>query len=194
MSFSRWLLVASGMALTGPAWAQQAPPPPDRYSPAQLLNGPSLQETGRVGPMAPEPLPAATKETQPVPDDGHHGEKQVQAVADTVQAPPIERTGTIDQRRLDAEVQTRLAALDDCRIDVARRKRVGLADVQGDTLTLRWVIRPTGTVSATQVVATSATDLDLMGCVKAAMSTWSFTAPRGGPVHVERAFKFRPVQ
>ena len=34
-------------------------------------------------------------------------------------------------------------------------------------------------------------DLDLMDCVKAAMSRWSFSRPRGGAIHVERPFTFR---
>ena len=105
--------------------------------------------------------------------------------------PPPEPTGTIDQTLLDDQIETRFASLDDCRVDVARRRRVAPTEVQGDTLTLRWLIRPTGEIGATQVVATSPTDLDLMDCVKAAMSKWSFTAPSGGSVRVERAFKFR---
>ena len=41
------------------------------------------------------------------------------------------------------------------------------------------------------VVATDPTDADVMDCVKAAMSGWTFTRPRGGPVAVERTFRFR---
>jgi hypothetical protein len=191
MSFSRWWLLAFGVFVAAPVWAEKAPAP-DPYSPAQMLDGPSLRATGRVGTMAPEPRPDASEEIKAEPENADRKEKSVAPIAATVDRPPPERTGTIDDTLLDDEVQTRLGSLDDCRVDVARRRRVAPTEVQGDTLTLRWVIRPSGEVGATQVVATSPTDLDLMDCVKGVMSTWSFTPPSGGLVRVERAFKFRP--
>jgi hypothetical protein len=55
----------------------------------------------------------------------------------------------------------------------------------------RWTIEPSGLTGSTDVVAARPIDLELMDCVKAAMSRWAFTRPRGGAVHVERSFTFR---
>ena len=63
--------------------------------------------------------------------------------------------------------------------------------VVADQLLLRWTIEPSGLIGSTEVVAARPVDLELMDCVKAAMSRWSFTRPRGGAVHVERPFTFR---
>jgi hypothetical protein len=63
--------------------------------------------------------------------------------------------------------------------------------VVADELLLRWTIDASGLTSSTQVVAATPVDLDLMDCVKAAMSQWSFTRPRGGTIRLERAFTFR---
>ena len=83
--------------------------------------------------------------------------------------------------------------MQNCRVDVARAKRVPPSKVVADELFLRWTIEPSGQVSSTEVVATTRVDLDLMDCVKAAMSRWSFTPPRGGAVRIERPFTFRLV-
>ena len=95
--------------------------------------------------------------------------------------------------RLTQEIQTNFETLENCRVDVARAKRVALSKVLADELLLRWTIEPSGQTGPTEVVATAQVDLDLMDCVKAAMSRWSFTRPRGGAMHVERAFAFRRV-
>jgi hypothetical protein len=177
------------VALVGPARADEQAP----TSPAELLNGPSLHETGRIAAMTIAPLEAAPETLQPRPDTGDRGERSIQKVAAAVDKPLPPRAGTINPGTLEREIQERFAPLDDCRIDVARRQRVAPADVRADVLILRWTIRRNGEAGRTDVVAVSPTDLDVMDCVKAAMSTWTFTRPQGGPVPVEREFRFRPV-
>ena len=83
--------------------------------------------------------------------------------------------------------------MENCRLDVARDKRVIPAKVVADRVILRWTIDPAGQTSGTEVVAAAPMDLDLMDCLKAAMSQWSFTKPRGGSVHVERVYTFRQM-
>jgi len=173
-------------AMAGVAGAEERGPDP--LSPAELLNGPSLHETGRIAPLPPASGPVPVR-----PDTGDKSERPVQEVAAKVDVPRPPPHGTINAGTLDAEVGEHFARLDDCRIDVARRRQVPPVDVRADALTLRWTIRRNGTVGATEVVAASPTDLDVMDCVKAEMSTWTFTRPRGGSLPVERAFKFRPA-
>jgi hypothetical protein len=174
-------------AMAGVAAAEERGPDP--LSPAELLNGPSLHETGRIArtPVV-TPLPAAAGSVPVRPDTGDKGERSIQEAAAKVAVPRPPPHGTINPGALDTEVGEYFARLDDCRIDVARRRKVAPADVPADALTLRWTIRRNGTVGATEVVAVSPTDLDVVDCVKAEMSTWTFSRPHGGPVPVERDF------
>ena len=179
--------LALGLATPFAASAQSAASD-ERLSPARLMQGPSLQETGRVGVMAPEaPSIAGQKELSLQP------EKEVAPVAEGLAVEPVQPTGVVDQTRLGREIDGYFAGLDDCRINVARAKQVLPAGVVADSLLLRWTILPNGHTSMTTVVATSPTDGEVMNCVKAAMARWTFATPRGGPVPVERPFAFRTL-
>jgi hypothetical protein len=92
---------------------------------------------------------------------------------------------------LKREIRSRFRLLKDCPREVARNRRVALDAISASRLTLRWTILPGGQVADTQVVATAPTDGRVMNCVKREMSQWSFSAPSGGAVRVERDFSFR---
>ncbi|HVV51260.1 MAG TPA: hypothetical protein VHO06_16445 [Polyangia bacterium] len=180
--------------------APAEPSPPsgsttDALSPSSLLSGPSLYETGKVG-VAPDsaPAPAPTPVPQELPWAGN-GEKSIKPVAaDLANAPPPRPPeGVIDPARLADELAANFESVDDCRLDVARDRQVSPGKVLADRLLLRLTIEPSGATGPTEVVATTPVDLDVMDCVKAAMSRWTFTRPRGGAVHVERTFAFRKV-
>jgi hypothetical protein len=192
--FGASLALVLGLAV--PAGAE--PPEvsaPEASSPSStnLVAGPSLYETGKVGVLpdsAPDPAPT------PVPAElqwAGNSEKSITPVAaDIADAPPPRPPeGTIDPGRLADEIQANFETLENCRVDVARARRVELSKVVADRLLLRWTIEPSGLTGSTDVVAARPIDLELMDCVKAAMSRWSFTRPLGGAVHVERAFIFR---
>lgn len=191
-----WAPLGLVLGLGIPAKAQPAAvsaPDADPLSPANLVAGPSLYETGKMGVMPESPaIPAPT----PVPGElqwAGNSEKSIKPVAADIADAPAPRPpeGAIDPVRLDEESQANFEALESCRVDVARAKRVALSKVLADALLLRWTIDPSGSTGATEVVAATPIDLDLMDCVKVAMSRWSFTPPRGGSIHVERAFAFR---
>jgi hypothetical protein len=167
----------------------------DPLSPTNLVAGPSLYETGKLGSMpesAPDPVPT------PIPAElqwAGNGEKSIKSVAaDIADAPPPRPPeGIIDPAMLSQEIAANFETVENCRVDVARAKRVPPSKVVADELLLRWTIEPTGQTGPTEVVATRQVDLDLMDCVKAAMSRWAFTPPRGGAVRIERPFAFRLV-
>jgi hypothetical protein len=179
---------------TEAAGAAPAPASSDPLAPASLLSGPSLYETGKVG-LAPEAAPPPT----PTPGElkwAGDQEKSVQPVAAGMAdaPPPKPPQGTIDPVQLDRELNANLSALDDCRIEVARTKRIAPGAVVANELLLRWTIKPSGSVGLTQVVATTPVDMDVMTCVKATMMTrWSFTRPQGGQIELERTFAFRKI-
>ena len=165
----------------------------DPLTRTNLVAGPSLYETGKLGVMpesAPSPAPT------PIPAElqwAGNSEKSIKAVAaDIAEAPPPRPPeGTIDRARLAQEIGANFETVENCRVDVARAKRVPPGKVVADQLLLRWTVEPTGQTSSTEVVATTPVDLELMDCVKAMMSRWSFTPPSGGSLRVERAFAFR---
>ena len=191
-----WAPLVLVLGLVTPAKAQPAgvsAPAANPLPPTNLVSGPSLYETGKVGVV---PESATTPAPTPVPAElqwAGNSEKSIKPVAaDIADAPPPRPPeGTIDPVRLTQEMQTSFETLENCRVDVARAKRVALSKVVADELLLRWTIEPSGQTGRTEVVATSQVDLDLMDCVKAAMSRWTFTRPRGGAVHVEQRFAFR---
>ena len=190
-----WAPLVLVLGLVAPAKAEPAAVSPagaEQQFPANLLPGPSLYETGKVG----VPESATTPAPTPVPAElqwAGNSEKSIKPVAaDIADAPPPRPPeGAVDPVRLTQEIQTNFETLENCRVDVARAKRVPLSKVVADELLLRWTIDPSGSTGGTQVVATAQVDLDLMDCVKAAMSRWTFSRPRGGAVHVERPFTFR---
>ena len=166
-----------------------APADSDRLSPERLLSGPSLYETGRVG-TAPQATPKAI-----APEEQFDLGREKAVDSATASLPPAApRAGVVDQAVLDQQIENRFAALENCRVDVARQKRVPPTEILATTLTLRWTIRPNGVTADTVVVASSPVDIDVMSCVKTAMMRWKFMAPRGGPVRLERVFNFRALQ
>lgn len=189
-----WAPLVLVLGLVTPAKAQPAAvaaPAANSPSPTNLVAGPSMYETGKIG-VVPESAPTPA----PVPAElqwAGNSEKSIKPVAaDIADAPPPRPPeGAIDPVRLTQEIQGNFETLENCRVDVARARRVELSKVVADQLLLRWTIEPSGQIGSTEVVAARPIDLDLMNCVKAAMSRWSFTAPRGGAVHVERPFTFR---
>jgi len=194
-NFGALLLV---LGLATPLKAQPAAisaPAADPLTRTNLVAGPSLYETGKVG-VLPEsaPTPAPT----PVPAElrwAGNSEKSIKpAAADIADAPPPRPPeGIIDPAELAQEIAANFEKVENCRVEVARVKRVALSKVVADELLLRWTIEPSGSTSSTEVVATARADLDLMDCVKSVMSRWSFTRPRGGAIHVERPFTFLRV-
>jgi hypothetical protein len=180
----------AGHAADGGVPVAASPVKSDRSFLENLLSGPSLHETGRVG-SAQSADSSAIEPVQPH-ELGGQDEKSIRPVATELEEPSAGGpSGVIDPKVLDREIERRFALLGSCRESVARTKHVTPSDIFGSRLTLRWTILPTGSVGSTVVVATSPADSDLMACVKTMMGAWHFTRPSGGPVRVEREFAFR---
>jgi len=152
------------------------------------LNGLDPNRTGRIAnvPVAHEGTtiaPAVLRQSREAP---------VTPAATVALAPPP--PGVIDDKLLAGEIAARFEPIELCRIDVARAKQLRAEAVAADRLTLRWTIQPTGKVTATEVVATTPVDADVLHCVKQQMTAWTFSRPAGGPLPLERAFKFRSAE
>src|SRR5450432_3169735 len=142
------LLLALGLAAPAVAEPAETAAVEDPQQPSSLLALPSLYETGRVGATptsAPSPAPT------PVPAElqwAGNSEKSIKPVAaDIADAPPPRPPeGAIDPVRLAQEIEANFETVENCRVDVARVKRVGLSKVVADRLLLRWTIDPSGSV------------------------------------------------
>jgi hypothetical protein len=104
--------------------------------------------------------------------------------------PSKDPVGEIDPETLAAELDSRMSTLPDCLIEAARHERVPLRGITVEPLTLRFCIGLAGDVASVEVDASDATDPEVVECVKSEMQSWMFTRPRGGPLPVERAFRF----
>lgn len=194
-ALSTAVVVMSG-AIVRQRPAAAAPRPDD------ALRGPSLTETGRMAAMPTvDPLSRIERSgpadaIAPGAPTGVEPERSVSAAAaalDVDEPPPKAGRGTLNRRAFEREAGDRLAALDDCRVAVARQKRITPAEVEASALLLRWTIQPDGRVDQTEVVATKPVDPAVMDCIKSTMAGWTFTPPTGGPVSVERALVFRAL-
>ena len=178
--------LVTGLAISPSVGADEAKPNP--LTKTQLIQGPSLRETGRVGSM----FVQGGEVRAPRNDLEVPKENSIQHASTMEDRPlPQPRAGIVDRAVLDRQIRARFASVRDCRVEVARRKQVAPARVNAGALTLRWVILPTGEVVAAAVVVTTPTDGELVDCVKRRMVTWTFTRPRGGSVAVERTLNFR---
>jgi len=210
-SWSRWAVVGVGLGVlsVAPLWAQaqeavgnapttatqmEATDQAEPRAPSALFSGPSLHETGRIGAM---PSSAPANLIEPEAQMTSPNEKSIAPAATALEeeeTPPRRPTGVIDKRVLEREIAERFVTIDDCRVEVARSHQVLPTAITAVTLLLRWTIDRDGTTSATDVVATNAVDMAVMDCAKQAMSRWTFTKPRGGPVSVERTFTFKALR
>ena len=123
-----WAPLVLMLGLVTPVKAQPAAalvPPATPPSP-NLVAGPSLYETGKIG-VVPESAPTPA----PVPAElqwAGNSEKSIKPVAaDIADAPPPRPPdGAIDPVRLTQEIQANFETLENCRVDVARARRVEL--------------------------------------------------------------------
>jgi hypothetical protein len=167
------------------AQTEQAAGPAPLAVEAWPLAGPSLRETGRVGSMPLAYLGARIVETpQGLPP-------REQAVQPATSGPGDAPIGSINTSILEHQLEEPVAALQDCRIEVARRQQRIWNEIAAGRVTLRWAILPTGAVDDVQVVALDPLDVRVLDCMKREMALWTFVPPDGGMVTVAQTFAFR---
>jgi hypothetical protein len=192
-AFGRFAIVSTFTVayLQAPGWAQTSTPRTPsvaREDQPDGLNGVASGRSGRVARAALHPNDAAIVAAT-VPADS----PELSVAGASARALGPQAGGRIDLQLLDRETTARFAALDHCRLDVARRRRISPARVTADALTLRWTILGKGQVTFVEVVGSTPTDAEVLDCVKRDARNWRFTAPVGGNVRLQRAFAFRPL-
>jgi hypothetical protein len=110
------------------------------------------------------------------------------AMAGTVTPEPA---GPLNGRLLDRDITAKFASLEQCRTDVARRKRVSPVLIAADTLKLRWTPAGKGQVAVMDVVGNTPVDAGALDCVPRDANLWLFAGPLGGDVRLNRGLVFR---
>ncbi len=146
-----------------------------------------MYETGRVGKMSVQEAGVQIRQTS---GRAQPREQHVDAKTSAPAAPAPSGGKIIDPMAFERDLQPRFARLRTCKLDVARQRRTTPGALAGSRLTLRWTILPDGHVADTRLVAVARINGHVADCIKREMSQWAFDPPRGGPVVVERPFRF----
>jgi hypothetical protein len=96
---------------------------------------------------------------------------------------PAEPIADHEQQRVEHQVQ-------ECRIEVARRRRVAPARVSAEAVTVRWTIEPSGRVRDAEAIAAPRTDLEVAACAKRVLSESVFARPGAAAVTMQRTYRF----
>jgi len=150
----------------------------------------AMNGTGRIGALSPRadaPIGAASipdgQALRIVPQAARAGDGGDRY---TLTAPP---TGISELEYLQTE-----RPVANCRIEVARRRRVAPAHVSAGTVVLRFTVEPSGRVRDAEAVWADNTDLDVAACAKRVLSEWTFAKHATGDINVERVYRLADVR
>jgi hypothetical protein len=144
----------------------------------------AMNRPGRVGDLAPRaevPVGAAR-----IPDGQALGNAPKAAAASDRSE---ERTPTGAAGLSELEYHQTERPVANCRIEVARRRRVVPAQVSAGTVVLRFTVEPSGRVRDAEAVWAANTDLDVAACAKRVLSEWTFAKHAAGDIQVERSYR-----
>jgi len=177
----RWsmLVVIVGVAVSSRAW-------PDGLAGLES----KLRETGRIGTVTPPATgPIAPDAGAPeAPRDPRLARMRIEEadrVAASASAPPARAAAT------DEELRPTETAVADCRVEVARRRRVPPSKIAAGSVVLRFTIARTGRVHDAEALSAIDTDLEVAACAKRVLSDWQFAKRAHDAVVVERTYRFK---
>ena len=144
-----------------------------------------MKGTGRVGGLSPRsegPIAAPS-----IPD------RQARPYAPTAAASRVRRDDEVVPARAagisELEYAQTQGPVANCRIEVARRRRVAPAQVSAGSVVLRFTVEPSGRVHDAEAVSAINTDLDVAACAKRVLSEWTFAKHAAGNINVERVYR-----
>jgi len=91
---------------------------------------------------------------------------------------------------IEAEYHRAEPRLQQCRIEVARRRRLAPARVAAKSVTLRWTIEPSGRVRDAEALLAPQTDTEVAACAKRVITEWVFAKQPAGPQTIEWTYTF----
>jgi hypothetical protein len=167
-------IVACGTA-AAPVWAQ-----------GLAGIGAQLSGTGRIGTYTPE----LTRIGAASPDGGVATSARDPASALARISDDANSRATTVIEAGDAELNSTDAAVADCRVEVARRRRVPPAKVAAGTVVLRFTIERSGRVREAEALSAEGTDLEVAACAKRVLSEWVFARRATDGTVAKRTYRF----
>jgi hypothetical protein len=144
-----------------------------------------LNATGRVGSLTPRMQTPIAVPSIPDPQSVRQApDTAVGRLRRESDARADETAGLSDQ-----EYQQTDAAVAECRVEVARRRRISAAKVAVGTVVLRFTVEPSGRVRDAEAVSATDTDLEVAACAKRVLSEWVFARHASGEITVERSYR-----
>jgi hypothetical protein len=176
MTFARTIAVLSGgfaLLFAGGVAAKQ-----DSCGPATLVCLPTLDEHGSIADVPVTPpmkVPLATPAKAQASRD----------LAPTGPYRPQPRVRTLRPYNphdvaLTSALGAQAAALANCRVDVARARRVAAVDLPADEAHVRLWVKRNGRLADWLVSTTGAIGPDFLKCLQQQVSEWSLPPPEGG--------------
>jgi len=149
-----------------------------------------LNGTGRVA--KPElqgqaRIPGTASNTRPP-------ETTVRYVPGVTRAEVLARNSVYDHPDLGVAYGKAFAAsVEDCRLDVARRRGVAPGEIAAGTLTLRWTIQPYGRVQDVSAFAWSVTNEEVTACAELVVASRALLSAVQMPAALEWTYAFRKL-
>jgi len=144
----------------------------------------AMNGTGRVGALSPGS--GAQIGASRIPDGQGlgNGPKVAPASAGGEEhtAPRAADLSELDYRQTERPVAN-------CRIEVARRRRVVPDQVSAGTVVLRFTVEPSGRVRGAEAVWAANTDLEVAACAKRVLSEWTFAKHASGDIQAEHTYR-----
>jgi hypothetical protein len=152
-----------------------------------------LRDTGRIATLTP---PSTAPIQAAAPDGGATDRARdprralVRIEADDTAAESA-RTPAAPSAADEQDLRRTEGAVADCRVEVARRRRVRPSKVAAGSVRLRFTIETSGRVREAEALSTVDTDLEVAACAKRVLSDWRFPRHAGDvEVVVERTYSF----
>ncbi len=150
----------------------------------------AMNGTGRVGTLSPRSGgPIVVPSNSDGPAVGTTLQPAAPRVRNPEEPPPPRTEGLSELDYLHTE-----GPVANCRIEVARRRRVAPAQVAAGTVVLRFTVEPSGRVRDAEAVSAVNTDLDVAACAKRVVSEWTFAKHAAGDIKVERVYRLAHVR
>ena len=168
-----------------------------RWTHADGLTGldTKLRGTGRIGTLTPQaggriaasvPDAGAPERTRDPQQAATRLEDDGAAAAAAAAAGPTRSAGATD-----TELRRTDGAVADCRIEVARRRRLPPGKVAAGTVVVRFTIETSGRVREAEALSAVDTDLEVAACAKRVLADWKFPQrARDAEVVVQRTYRF----
>jgi hypothetical protein len=184
MKRTEWAILAITIGVTISRWTH-----------ADNLTGldAKLRGTGRIGTLTPQ---SGGRIAAGVPDAGApERTRDPRQAASRLEDEDVATVAAAGQTRsvgaTDSELQRTDAAVADCRIEVARRRRLPPGKVAAGTVVVRFTIETSGRVREAEALSAVDTDLEVAACAKRVLADWKFPQrARDAEVVVQRTYRF----